>query len=124
MANEKGIMVVDDDPDHLLICVLIFEKRGYKVMPLQGCKEERELTEAVAAFQPDLIFMDHKMPGLCGTDLTKLRKSDPITKSIPVIYFTSETGIEQLAKEAGADGHFRKPFQIADLLEITRQFMV
>ena len=123
MTNEKRIMVIDDDPDHLLICVLIFEKRGYKVMPLQGCKEERELTEAVAMFQPGLIFMDHDMPGLCGSDLTKLLKSNPTTRSIPVIYFTSETDIEKLAKEAGADGHFSKPFQIVDLLEITGQFM-
>lgn len=116
-------MVIDDDPDHLLFCTLVFEKRGYKVKGLHGCKEENELIEAVAMFQPNLIFMDHNMPGICGSDLTRLLKTNPSFKSIPVIYFTSETDIERLAKEAGADGHFRKPFQIVDLLEVVKKYV-
>jgi CheY-like chemotaxis protein len=123
MANEKRIMIIDDDPDHLLICTLVFERRGYKVLPLLGCKEENELTDAVASFQPNLIFMDHNMPGICGSDLTKMLKADPASRHIPVIYFTSEDDIARLAKEAGADEHFSKPFEIDALLEIANKFV-
>ena len=115
-------MVVDDDTDHLLLCTLVFEKRGYNVKALQGCREEHELTDAVAMFHPDLILMDHNMPGICGSDLTKLLKANSSTNSIPIVYFTSELDIERLAKEAGADGHCKKPFKIVDLVEVVKHF--
>ncbi|MBS1604873.1 MAG: response regulator [Bacteroidetes bacterium] len=122
MTNEKRIMVVDDNPDHLLICTIVFQKKGYRVKGLPGCKEEGELLEAVERFRPDLVFVDHNMPGLCGADLVKLLKRTPSSANIPVVYFTSEADIESLAKEAGADGYCRKPFEIADLLATVERY--
>jgi len=55
--------------------------------------------------------MDHDMPNVCGTEATQALRSNPITKSIPVIYFTASDDIERLAKQAGADTFLRKPFQ-------------
>jgi CheY-like chemotaxis protein len=122
MANEKRIMVVDDNPDHLLICTIVFEKRGYLVKGLLGCKGEPEMSEAVDSFRPSLIFMDHNMPGICGSDLVKFLKRNPSSANIPVIYFTAESDIELLAKEAGADAYFKKPFEIDALLAIVEQY--
>lgn len=122
MANEKRIMIVDDNPDHLLICTLVFEKRGYLVKGLPGCKEETEVSDAVNSFRPGLIFVDHNMPGICGSDLVKFLKRNPSSANIPVIYFTVETDIEWLAKEAGADVYFKKPFEIDALVAIVERY--
>lgn len=113
---------MDDDIDHLLICKLVLEKAGYKILGIPGCKEDEELRVAVREFTPELIFMDHNMPGRCGMDLTRKLKAEDEFMHIPVIYFTSEADIALLAAEAGADGHLRKPFDSEGLLCIARQY--
>jgi two-component system response regulator (stage 0 sporulation protein F) len=119
MQQPRRILLIDDDHDHLLICGIILQRRGYKVKTMDGCEKMEELTEVVQSFLPDLIFLDHDMRGICGMDLTRMLKSHSAFSKIPVIYFTGRDNIVQLAKEAGADDHFRKPFDVNGLLEIT-----
>src|ERR1700761_2006799 len=118
MKNNKKILIVDDDPDHLFICNLLFRKRGYDVLPLFGCDPIEELTDAIDVFQPTLIFMDHYMPGVSGLDAIKILKADPKYRSIPIIYFSIHHELALIAKESGADDHFQKPFQTEELLKI------
>ncbi|HEY4060627.1 MAG TPA: response regulator [Puia sp.] len=122
MENRKKILIVDDDPDHLLICNLLFRRRGYDVLPLLGCDPFEELTDAIDSFQPSLIFMDHFMPGVSGLDAIKMLKADPKYRSIPIIYFSIHNDLARIALEAGADGHFQKPFQIDELIKIADKY--
>ena len=121
---KERILIVDDDYDHLLLCSLILQKHGYAVRTIPGCEEMDELTETVESFHPDLIFMDHEMRGICGMDLIKMLKATPEFARIPLIYFSSRDDIVQLAKDAGADGYFRKPFQAEGLLTAAHSFLV
>ena len=123
MITGKKILIVDDDPDHLLICNLLFRRRGYDVLPLLGCDPIEELMEAIDIFKPALIFMDHYMPGISGLEAIKILKADPRYSSIPIIYFSIHDDLAVIAKEAGADGHFQKPFQVAELLKIAGQYV-
>lgn len=104
-------MLIDDDPDHHQIIGNILKRKGYSVLSLIGCESLNQLTRSVLIYQPDLIFMDHHMPNICGTDATQALRSNPITKPIRVIYFSASDDIERLAKQAGADSFLRKPFQ-------------
>lgn len=123
MQNHKKILIVDDDPDHLLICNLLFRRRGYDVLPLLGCDPFEELTDAIDIFQPSLIFMDHYMPGISGLDAIKMLKADPHYRSIPIVYFSIHKELAKIALEAGADGYFQKPFQFDELLKIADKFV-
>jgi len=123
MENRKKILIVDDDPDHLLICNILFRRRGYDVFPLLGCDPIEDLTHAIDTFKPSLIFMDHFMPGVCGYDAVKMLKADPVYRSIPVIYFSVHGDLALIAQEAGADAYFQKPFQSDDLLKIAEKYV-
>jgi two-component system cell cycle response regulator DivK len=123
MQNRKKILVVDDDPDHLLICNLLFRKRGYDVLPLMGCDPFEILTDAIDSFEPSLIFMDHFMPGVSGLDAIKMLKADPSYRSIPIVYFSVHGDLALIAQEAGADGHFGKPFQADELFKIVEKYV-
>ena len=81
-----------------------------------------ELVETIRAFRPGLIFMDHDMPGIGGMDATRMLKSDPLSKSIPIIYFSGQDNVDQLAAAAGADDYLRKNFYMPKLLEITAKY--
>jgi CheY-like chemotaxis protein len=117
MFMKQKIMVVDGEPDHVELCSRILERKGYQVQGVVGCKALEELLEAVLTFQPDLVFVDHTMPHICGTDAVRMLKANPITKNIPIIYFSAHQDIAVLAEIAGADGLLRKPFDAEGLLQ-------
>lgn len=123
MESRKKVLIVDDDPDHLLICNILLRRRGYDVLPLLGCDPFKDLTDAINTFQPSLIFMDHFMPGMTGFDAIKLLKAHPVYRSIPVIYFSVHGDLALIARQAGADGYFQKPFHANDLLDIADKFV-
>jgi CheY-like chemotaxis protein len=121
MANSKKIMIVDDDTDHLLSLTLILRNKGYQVLSLLGCESLEMLDAEVSGFHPDLIFMDHEMPVVCGSDAVKMLKAHPIHRGIPIIYFSGHERIESLARAAGADHWLRKPYVLQHLIEVTEQ---
>lgn len=123
MAHLKKIMIVDDDADHLLAINLIFQRKGYEVRPLLGCESLEMLRDEVRRFHPDLIFMDHDMPVVCGSDAVKMLKAHPVYRDIPIVYFSAHDRIEALARAAGADTWLQKPYLLNRLMEVTEQFL-
>ena len=123
MQQPKRILLIDEDFDHLLICSLLLQREAYEVRAVAGCEKMDDLIEVVRSFRPGLIFMDHDMRGICGMDLTKMLKSLEEFNGIPIIYFTDRSDIVKLAKEAGADGYFKKPFDTNGLIEFTRRYL-
>lgn len=117
---KNRIACVDDDRDHLLISKIVLEKSGYDVLTLN---ETTNLIERLTYFGPSLIFMDHNMPKVTGIQATKLLKSHPQLRNVPVIYFSSRDDIEQLAAEAGADGWVHKTAKTVDFLASARNYM-
>lgn len=123
MPQPKRILLIDDDYDHLLACNLILRREGYRVLTMAGCENMDELTDSVETFRPDLIFMEHDMRGICGTDLTRMLKSRPDYASIPIVYFSGRQDIAALAEQTGANGYFRKPYQADGFLTATRRYL-
>jgi CheY-like chemotaxis protein len=120
MTVTKRILLIDDNEEHLKLCQLILRRKGYDVMTLSRFKQ---IMETTLSFRPHLIFMDHYMDGGTGAEATKMIKSHPETKNIPVIYFSSCEDIVSRAKEAGADFYLAKPFQFEELFGITAKFL-
>ncbi|HXD76363.1 MAG TPA: response regulator [Puia sp.] len=114
MVKAKRIMMIDDNPDHLLLAKRILEQNGYMVETLQDCSQ---LLRRVRLYRPKLIFMDHHMPVMDGIAATRLLKSNARYNRIPVVYFSSEDNISALAESAGADDWLRKPFRLEDLIQ-------
>ncbi|MFN3595053.1 MAG: response regulator, partial [Thiobacillaceae bacterium] len=61
--------------------------------------------------RPDMIFMDHMMPGLDGFEATRRIKSSPATRDIPVIIISGsdDEAFVRDARAVGADGAIAKP---------------
>ena len=92
-------------------------------MPLLGCNPLKTLTDAIDSYQPSLIFMDHFMPGVTGYDAIKMLKAHPVYCKIPVIYFSVHGDLAKIAREAGADAYFQKPFLADELYSIVDRFV-
>lgn len=73
--------------------------------------------------RPQLIFMDHIMPGMDGFDAVKAIKSDPVTAEIPIVMYTSKEGDIYVgqARALGAADILTKPANNDDLNQVLQR---
>jgi chemotaxis protein methyltransferase CheR len=102
------ILVVDDTPENLTLMNSLL-KDDYKVKVANN--GEKALRIAASDSPPNLILLDIMMPGMDGYEVCRQLKSDPKTMSIPVIFLTakSEMEDEQKGLEIGAVDYIIKP---------------
>jgi len=90
----KKILIVDDDPDNVLIITQIVEDNGYTTVSANDGKEGLELAKRE---KPDLITLDLIMPEQSGILMFQELKKDPDLCDIPVIIISGAsevTGID------------------------------
>jgi len=116
LAQEK-ILVIDDEPDIGWLFSKILSEDGYKVLvSLNG----EEGISKIKKEQPDLVFLDLKLPGMDGMGVLKeIRRFD---KDLLVIlltaYETVKTAVE--AMKLGAYDYLSKPVSIEKIKTIIR----
>ncbi len=113
MSNR--IIIYDDDKDILLVTAAILEMIEYVVQRKEHC---RTLDEDLSGFRPDVILMDNWLPDMGGVKAIQYIKSHQLFKDIPVIFFSANSNIEELARQAGADYLLKKPFERAGLQQL------
>jgi adenylate cyclase len=68
---------------------------------------------------PDVILLDRNMPIVSGDACIRILKSDPVWKTIPVIFLTAQADKAEVAKGLtclGADDYLPKPFDAGEML--------
>ena len=115
MAQNKNILVVEDDPDIKELISFNLSNQGHQVF--EANDGELGIEKARKDF-PDLILLDLMLPGIHGLDVCRIIKADQETKDIPIIMVTAMGQEEDIIKglETGADDYITKPFSIKVLL--------
>lgn len=72
---------------------------------------------------PDLVILDHMLPGMSGLDILQALRADPKTQALPVMMLTARGRDRDLAERAGADRFISKPFSNADIVAEVRAMM-
>jgi two-component system cell cycle response regulator DivK len=118
----KRILVVEDQEDNRQILRDLLGSVGFDMVE---ANDGQEALVQVAKQRPDLILMDIQLPVMDGYEATRRLKSDPATKSIPIIVVTSYalSGDEGKAKAAGCDAYVTKPYSPRQLLAKVREFL-
>jgi two-component system nitrogen regulation response regulator NtrX len=112
------ILVVDDEPAIRDALRMILEYAGHEMIAAGSGPEGLALAERE---DPDLVFLDIKMPGMDGLEvLTRLRATN---ESLPVVMISAH-GTAATALEAGRLGAFRfieKPLSKDYVLDAVRE---
>ena len=118
----KRILVVEDQPDSRQIIRDMVAGTAYEITEAENGEEA---LAAIAKQRPDLILMDIQLPIMDGYTATRLIKTDPALRSIPIIAVTSYALAveEKKARAAGCDDYVTKPFSPRQLLAKIRQHM-
>lgn len=118
--STKRALVVDDSKSARVVLSRMLEK--YSITVDTAGSAEAAL-EQIKASRPDVIFMDHLMPGMDGLQAVKTLKADPETASIPVVMYTSQEGelYAGTAKALGAVGVLPKTVRPIDVTRVLYQ---
>ena len=111
MNPTARILIIDDIP--LNLDVLGSSLAGdYEI---QFATSGPQALQLVREQVPDLILLDVMMPGIDGYQVLQILQSDPVSRSIPVIFVTAQcdSASETRALEAGAVDFIHKPINPA-----------
>ncbi|MBE0483194.1 MAG: response regulator [Bacterioplanes sp.] len=104
----KHALVVDDSKSARIMLQRLLTKMNVQTETVDSAEAALTFLETT---QPDVIFMDHMMPGMDGLEATQLIRANPKTATIPTIMYTSKEGEDYItmARSHGAHGVLAKP---------------
>ncbi|HHS12233.1 MAG TPA: response regulator [bacterium] len=114
----EKILIVDDEEAMRDSCAQVLEREGYA---LEMAENGETGLEKIRSFDPDLVLLDLKMPGLSGMEvLDRTRNMDPNLVIVVITgYATVESAVE--AMKYGAYDYLPKPFTPDELRLIVRR---
>ena len=118
------ILIVDDDPDLVLLISELLRTEGYDV---EAVMQSLRVYDRAKESTPDLLVLDIRMPYLDGWDELKLLHLDAELRNVPVIIITSDgKAFERVDNAAryGVVDYLFKPFELNDLLAKVRNALI
>ena len=118
----KKILLVDDEPDLVLLMEARLRANGYDVLSAQDGQTALEVAKRE---KPDLIILDLMLPKMDGYKVCGLLKKDSRYAKIPIVMFTARAQEEdrKLGEEVGANAYLTKPFEPDTLLGKIRELI-
>ena len=118
--SAKRALVVDDSKSARLFLSRILERHEIAV---DAAETAEQAIDYLTRNKPDVIFMDHMMPGMDGFQAVQTIKNNPRTSTIPILMYTSQEGDLYLgqARALGAEGVLPKQIKQADVTRMLYQ---
>lgn len=115
VKEHKRLLLIDDDPNLILLVKDYLEFRGYEVITAENGREALEVLENDV---PDMIVCDVMMPEMDGYDFVSNIREDDRTSWIPVLFLSAKGQAQDRVKglNVGADVYMVKPFEPEELV--------
>lgn len=114
------VLLIEDEPNIAEAIRFILSRDGLRVSHLA---DGLGALDAVRGDRPDLVILDHMLPGLSGLEILTAIRADPAISTIPVMMLTARGRDREAAERAGADRFISKPFSNAEILAEVRAMM-
>lgn len=114
-ADQNQLLLIDDDPNLILLVKDYLELRGYEVTT---AKNGREALRVLEKSIPHLIICDVMMPEMDGYAFVKRVRDNPQTSFLPVLFLSAKGQIQDRVTglNTGADVYMIKPFEPDELV--------
>ncbi len=113
-AEERTILLVDDDPDHLALLASFLEPIGFVV---HTASTAEQALARLSGLNPDLFVFDIDLPALDGWELARRVRADAPAKA-PIIMISSHASDDRVSGSGRdlCDAFLAKPYTLDDLL--------
>ena len=118
---DAKILVVDDTPVNLVVAKgLLKDSKAH----IETAESGEEALEKIKAEHFDIVFLDHKMPGMDGIET--LGKAKKYAEGTAFIALTANAGADARNEylTAGFDDYLPKPFKSLEMLKVLKTFLV
>jgi len=122
MAEEAKILVVDDEPDTVLLAKRLLEMENFQVITAY---DGEEALRKIYSEHPEIVLLDIKLPKKDGYEVCKEIKLNEKYCNIIIIMFTAKIFDSDREKglELGADYYITKPFSGKDLVALIHEII-
>ncbi|MGQ0384552.1 MAG: response regulator [Gammaproteobacteria bacterium] len=119
----KRALVVDDSKSARVVLSRMLEKYGIEV---DSADSAESALDYLREHHPDVIFMDHLMPGMDGLQAVREIKANPALSAIPIMMYTSQEGeiYSGQARASGAIGVLPKSIRPIDVTKALYQLQL
>ena len=114
------LLVVDDNRENRLLLTNLLSSAGFTV---QAANNGQEALDVFAAWHPDFIWMDMRMPVLDGYAATQAIRALPGGERVKIVAVTASVLTEEQGEilAAGCDAMVAKPFRDSEIFETMAQ---
>lgn len=116
----RHVLLIEDEPNIAEAIRFILSRDGMQVSHLA---EGDGALDRIRSLRPDLVILDHMLPGVSGLEILAALRADPDIGTIPVMMLTARGRDREAAERAGADRFISKPFSNAEILAEVRAMM-
>jgi CheY-like chemotaxis protein len=122
VSDRSKVLVVDDEPDVLLLCRVNLEFEGYEVTE---AADGEAAMERIREDRPDVVLLDVMMPKMDGWEVLAALKGDPELKDIPVVMLTAKVQDEDQIRgwSEGVADYVTKPFSPLALSQVLQDVL-
>lgn len=115
VKEQKRLLLIDDDPNLILLVKDYLEFRGYQVITAENGREALEVLEQEL---PDMIICDVMMPEMDGYAFVNQVRQEERTSWIPILFLSAKGQSQDKIKglNIGADVYMVKPFEPEELV--------
>lgn len=113
--TQNKLLLIDDDPNLILLVKDYLEFRGYEVLTAENGREGLQILED---HTPDMIICDVMMPEMDGYTFVEQVRQNPRTDWIPILFLSAKGQSQDRVRglNIGADVYMVKPFEPEELV--------
>jgi two-component system, OmpR family, alkaline phosphatase synthesis response regulator PhoP len=120
--GRRTVLVVDDEPDVLLLCRVNLEFEGYEVVE---ASDGQEAMERLREQRFDVMLLDVMMPKMDGWQVLEAVKADESLRELPVVMLTAKVQDQDQIRgwSQGAADYITKPFSPLALSQVLQDVL-
>lgn len=123
MPHKPTVLLIEDDPDQILMYRTKFELEGFLFLSTQKGRDGIELAKTK---HPDLILLDLVLIGENGLDVLRQLKRNDATKNIPAVILTNlvkNDAVEKAQELGAADFLVKTDIVPSDIVQRVRRIL-
>lgn len=118
----KHVLLVEDEVNIIEAVRFVLSREGWQV---DSHSDGATAVETIRTVRPDLVVLDHMLPGKSGLDILMELRADPEFSTLPVLMLTArgQARDREQAEKAGVSRFMTKPFSNTEVVTAVRDMV-